>query len=194
MVETKPVGPEAFMDVDEMVIGYKGDNFYKSCDAWVYTLPDGTRTHCVKRLNHQGYVHEDYSGITRVPNGFSNIVDKAHNELSLIGEDAYTVRGYLHMLAIFAEMGHSGGSASAFIPTLHELLLQKNLSPLTDNPNEWIYQGASTYGNTDGVWQNKRSFACFSENGGKTYYDIDEPLDEHGLRKIYASKVTNLNG
>src|SRR6202008_5091189 len=101
----------------------------------------------------------------------SNLVKHAEHELELIKEDPEIVSGYLQMIKIFADMNHSGGSASIFIPTLNQLLQFKNLSPLTDDPEEWIHHDSATWGSEDGkgIWQNKRNSEAFSEDEGKTY-------------------------
>lgn len=54
------IGPECFTDGD--VISYKGQNFYRACDAFVSDLPDGGQSFCVKRVGHPGKTHEDYEG------------------------------------------------------------------------------------------------------------------------------------
>lgn len=97
----------------------------------------------------------------------SNAVKHAAIELELIGEEEDTINGYLRMIRVFTEMGHSGGSASVFIPTLTRLLEWKNLSPLTNDPKEWNEVGA-------GLWQNSRNSECFSKDGGATYYVLSE--------------------
>lgn len=56
------LGPECFADVDAHVISWKGENYYKSCDEPVVTQPDGSGSHCVKRIDHPGDIHEDYDG------------------------------------------------------------------------------------------------------------------------------------
>lgn len=57
------IGPECFSDMDRTVICWKGENFYRACDAVVisHTL-NGGRTHCVKRVGHPGEYHEDFDG------------------------------------------------------------------------------------------------------------------------------------
>lgn len=104
----------------------------------------------------------------------SNMVDHAKRELELIGEDETTIEGYLNVIQAFANMGHSGGSASIAIPVLHELLQQKNLSPLTDNSDEWMFIAEDVWGTEGGVWQNRRNSEAFSNDGGKSYYLLSE--------------------
>lgn len=59
--EFKDLGPELFI-VDGDVISYKGENFYRACNAFVRDLPDGGQSFCVKRVGHPGGVHEAYDG------------------------------------------------------------------------------------------------------------------------------------
>ena len=99
----------------------------------------------------------------------SNLMIHARRELELLGEEPEIVEGYLKMIQIFADMGHSGGSASVFIPTLNRLLQFKNLKPLTDDPDEWYHHTAEAWGEPGGVWQNVRNSEAFSDDGGKTY-------------------------
>lgn len=101
--------------------------------------------------------------------GESNLVAHARRELELIGEDPDVIHGYLNVIQAFADMGHSGGSASVAIPTLNELLQFKNLMPLTDDPDDWIRHTEKVWGEPGGIWQNRRNGECFSKDGGRTY-------------------------
>lgn len=60
------IAPECIIWADGGVISYKGENYYRACDELVSDLPDGGQSFCVKRVNHPGNLHEDYSGIVRV--------------------------------------------------------------------------------------------------------------------------------
>lgn len=97
----------------------------------------------------------------------SNFVRHARRELELIGEDQDVIDWYLQVLTVFTSYGHSGGSASVAIPVLHELLQFHNLTPLTDDPSEWVEVGYD-------VWQNSRRGEAFSSDGGKTYWLLGE--------------------
>nr|WP_046285122.1 hypothetical protein [Mycobacterium sp. UM_NZ2] len=97
----------------------------------------------------------------------SNLVIHAHRELRLIGEEPEVIMGYLNVIQAFADMGHSGGSASVAIPTINRLLRFENLAPLTDDPDDWIEVG-------HGLFQNRRCGRMFSTDGGKTYTDVDD--------------------
>jgi hypothetical protein len=101
-----------------------------------------------------------------------SLVEHARRELELIGEEPQTIDWYCRVIAEFASFGHSGGSASVCIPVLHELLQFKPLSPLTDDPAEWIDQTEASGGVP--MWQNRRNSTAFSEDGGKTYWLLDE--------------------
>lgn len=101
----------------------------------------------------------------------SNLVRHAWTELELLGEEPETTAGYLNVIQAFADMGHSGGSASIAIPTINALLQFKNLRPLTNDPAEWQDQSSlSGYP----IWQNRRCGEAFSSDGGKTYYLLSE--------------------
>jgi hypothetical protein len=98
----------------------------------------------------------------------SNLVEHARRELELIGEEPETIEGYLKVVQAFADMGHSGGSASVAIPTIHELLQYKNLKPITNNPDDWMKVSEAPP-----MWQCRRNPALFSDDGGKTYYHVE---------------------
>lgn len=103
----------------------------------------------------------------------SELVKHARRELILLGEDKETIDGYLKVIQAFADMGHSGGSASVAIPTITTLLQYKNLKPLTDDIHEWEHVGDATPEHPN-VWQNIRNGEAFSHDGGKTYYLLSE--------------------
>lgn len=118
----------------------------------------------------------------------SNLVEHAKRELSYINEDPEIVEGYLKMIQIFADMGHSGGSASVFIPTLNQLLQFKNLTPLTDDPDEWINHTPDMWDGVNGVYQNKRNGEAFSNDGGKTYYLLSEGGSDQHRAPLHESE------
>lgn len=115
---------------------------------------------------------------TEVPRELSdsNLVRHAKRELELLGEDSDFIAGYLKMIQAFADMGHSGGSASVFVPTLNELLQLKNLTPLTNDPDEWLHHEEGIAGQND-LWQSIRNPEAFSNDGGETYHLMSEGVD-----------------
>lgn len=103
-----------------------------------------------------------------------SLVEHAQRELDLCGqtaEDPAYAKSIVDAVAAFASYGHSGGSAMCAIDQLTRLLSFENLSPLTDDPNEWMdLTGVSD----DPQYQNRRNSKAFSNDGGKTYYVLDE--------------------
>jgi hypothetical protein len=121
----------------------------------------------------------------------ASLVEHARTELVLLGEDPMTISGYLDVVQAFADMGNSGGSAMMAIPIIEKLLCWKNLTPLTNDPDEWM-DVATAAGQTSGMWQSNRNPEAFSTDGGKTYYLLSErDLDPSSLHiaqdKIYPT-------
>lgn len=99
----------------------------------------------------------------------------ARRELILSGqyeEDPEISECIIKAINAFSTYGHSGGSHYAAMAILERLLDFKNLSPLTDNPDEWIEVGDKLIG--EPVWQNARNGEAFSYDEGKTYYLLSE--------------------
>ena len=67
-----------------------------------------------------------------------SLAEHARRELALLGEDPDATGWYCRVVAEFASYGHSGASAAAAIPVLHELLQFHPLTPLTPGPADWI--------------------------------------------------------
>jgi hypothetical protein len=101
-------------------------------------------------------------------------VSHARHELEIIGEEPETIELYLNIIREFGKMGHSGASKAIAIPVLNQLLLRRPLSPITDNPDEWLCHPSNVWDGQNCVWQNKRDSRIFSENGGRTYYFVGE--------------------
>lgn len=120
----------------------------------------------------------------------SNLVDHAKRELNIIGEEPEFVEGYLKVIQAFADMGHSGGSASVAIPVINQLLQFKNLAPLTNDPDEWNHVSEAVWGHPGGVWQSQRNSEAFSNDGGKTYYILSEVNGMHCPMHTSAEKGT----
>lgn len=110
----------------------------------------------------------------------SNMVEHARRELTLVGEDPDVIEWYCRVIEEYASFGHSGGSMEATLPVLEKLLRLKNLTPITDNPDEWTFHDEEKWGDPGGIWQNKRNSQAFSKDGGKTY----TVLSERGARDL----------
>lgn len=117
----------------------------------------------------------------------SNLVEHARRELEAVGEDPQTIEGLLKVIQAFADMGHSGGSASIAIPMIHQLLQFKNLTALTDDPKEWFFHEESIAGVKGGFWQNIRDGEAFSHDGGKTYYLLSEGANAQNPSPLHES-------
>lgn len=115
----------------------------------------------------------------------SNLVAHARRELEIIGEERETIDGYLRVVQAFADMGHSGGSASVAIPVIERLLNFEALTPINDDPNTWVKVTEEIAGVQD-LWQSSRNPEAFSHDGGKTYYLLSEC--RNGTRKMRVSE------
>jgi hypothetical protein len=128
--------------------------------------------------------------MTEPPTGDSNLLAHAKRELDLLGmpeakdwdenteqwdPDAAMRIGILDIIFNFSKQGHSGFSASYAIGALEKLLRFENLSPLTNHPDEWM--DVSEFGGETNLWQNVRNSACFSYDGGQSYYNLNEKRD-----------------
>lgn len=134
----------------------------------------------------------------------SDLLDHARNELKLAGYDIDApckdnfesdedygnacAKNAYEMLKVFSSADHSGFSAGATLALFNKLAEFKCLTPLTNNPDEWM-DTSECQGKPVGThFQSKRQSSCFSDDGLKTYYDIDEEankeydLDEKGER------------
>lgn len=126
----------------------------------------------------------------------SNLVDHARRELALCGqtaEDPAYADSIVRAVEAFASYGHSGGSMFMAIEQITALLRFENLSPLTDDPGEWIDRSPES-----GVpmWQSRRNPAAFSTDGGQSYYLTTEggnalkPSPVHQSAKTADQKET----
>ena len=107
----------------------------------------------------------------------AGLVDHAKKELELAGlfkkDSDYgglVGEAVMELCKCFADQGHSGFSANMVLELFKRLGKYENLTPITDDPKEWSKENALE----KGVWQNKRNPSLFSENGGKTYYDVND--------------------
>jgi hypothetical protein len=107
----------------------------------------------------------------------SNLYQHALRELTLAGveKDIYGKMlpdAILEIVKTFAKQGHSGMSAAYSLQLLDKLLRFENLTPITDNSEDWSDVSEMCDGTT--MYQCKRNPALFSTDGGKTYYHVDE--------------------
>jgi hypothetical protein len=117
----------------------------------------------------------------------SNLVRHAKRELELAGffkscsdYGGDIAPAVLELIRVFSSQRHSGGSASMTRSLFTRLSNFKVLSEITSDEQYWI----SISDIDDGLWQSTRQSSIFSTDGGRTYYDIDEPG-----RPIHVSRV-----
>lgn len=117
----------------------------------------------------------------------SNLYQHAKNELEaagMLGEDSdyegMVGRAVLELIETFAKQGHSGFSAGVTVEVFQILASYGPLGPLTDNPAEWqkIHDGIAT--EEEPLWQSRRNPEAFSNDGGKTYYVLSDPMQVDG--------------
>lgn len=97
----------------------------------------------------------------------AGLFDESSDYGGMLGEEV------MRLVESFAEAGHSGFSAQMAASIFTQLAAWKPLGPLTDDPGEWMHIAEEMAGQAD-LWQSRRNPACFSNDGGKTFYDIDE--------------------
>ena len=108
----------------------------------------------------------------------NNLVLHAKRELQLAGmfdKDAdYNGALAPHIIKVveaFSKGKHSGASAMISIGILEKLLRFQTLTPITNNPKEWMKVGRKIARIL--LWQNKRDPSIFSKDGGKTWYNVE---------------------
>lgn len=121
----------------------------------------------------------------------SGLLAHAKRELDLIGmthnpdgQDRLGRDGVLELIHLFSTQGHSGSSALWMLETVERLLRYEPLSPLTDDPAEWMDVA-------DDLWQSRRKPDAFSCDGGKTYYLVDDKIANDGdlsVTPVYMTK------
>ena len=87
------------------------------------------------------------------------------------------------LMKVFSEQAHSGFSAMYTLSIFDKVARFQALTPITNSSEEWLEVG-------DGLWQNRRVGSCFSEDGGKTYHNIDE--ERSLFRKMVPRKLHKL--
>lgn len=109
-----------------------------------------------------------------------SLVEHAKRELALLNNDEAFNDCIIKAITEFAKYGHSGGSAYVAIPILNDLLQFKNLTPLTNNRDEWMEVGSN-------MWQSRRCSEAFSIDRGVTYYLLSEGGNQDNPRPIHIS-------
>lgn len=110
-----------------------------------------------------------------------NLEDHARHELEragLFSKDSdyggMLGKAVLALICTFRKQGHSGFSAMMTLDLFNRLGQFKVLTPITSDSEEW--NDVSDMGGRDSppLWQNKRCPSTFSNDAGKTWWDVDE--------------------
>ncbi len=108
----------------------------------------------------------------------SNLKEHAQFELERAGlfdkdsdYDGAIGPAVMKMIEVFSAEGHSGYSAHLTLDIFNRLANRKALTPITSSPDEWT-DISEMSGPSGPKYQSKRQCSCFSNDGGKTYYDI----------------------
>lgn len=110
------------------------------------------------------------------------LVSYAERELELANCEEPERTAILKMVETFADVSDSAGQAGAIISILEKLLRFQPLTPLTSDPSDWNQVAGPTneFPNAEELWQSRRCPTTFSRDGGKTWYDIDDPSRNNG--------------
>lgn len=109
-----------------------------------------------------------------------SLVEHAEREMRLAGlydkDSDYggmIPEAVLSLVRAHSKEGHSGGSHWLTLQIFNKVVNYKTLTPITSNPEEWFKHDYQVAGKDS--WQNIRQSSVFSQDGGKTWYDIDDP-------------------
>lgn len=108
-----------------------------------------------------------------------SLLSHAEKELRLAGlfdkdsdYNGMVGKAVLELIKTFSKQGHSGFSAGWCLDLFNKLAQHQPLTPISADPSEWTDVSAmSGYP----MWQNNRRYSSFSNDGGKTWYDLDDP-------------------
>lgn len=82
----------------------------------------------------------------------------------------------MKLVRALASEGHSGGSHAITMAIFNQVANFKTLTPITSDPTEWnnVADERQPGGGKKPIFQNRRDPAMFSNDGGKTYYSVDD--------------------
>lgn len=115
----------------------------------------------------------------------AGLFDKGSDYDGMLGE------GVMELVRVFAAQGHSGYSAGATIALFKQVASYNLLNPLK---NPMIAGEYLDHTDTSGgvpTFQSTRKSSVFSEDGGKTWYDIDKRIPRwkrwFGVKRAYVT-------
>lgn len=115
------------------------------------------------------------------------------NESGLMSEgsdyDGMVGEAVLELITVFAKQGHSGNSAYATVDLFRRLATYQILVPLKNPMQTGEYLDHSDISGGHPTFQSTRKSSVFSEDGGKTWYDIDKYIPRwkrwFGVKRVY---------
>lgn len=110
----------------------------------------------------------------------SKLIEHADREMRLAGlyngDSDYAGMipdAVMALVEAHSKQDHSGGSHGLTLEIFNRVINFKTLTPIGSTPDEWFKHDYQTAGRD--CWQNIRQSSVFSQDGGKTWYDIDDP-------------------
>lgn len=88
--------------------------------------------------------------------------------------DGMIPRAVMKLIKAHASEGHSGGSHWLTLEIFNKLVNFQTLTPITNNPNEWTCVGEYNCKNDKPLYQNKRDPSYFSNDGGITWWNVND--------------------
>jgi len=132
---------------------------------------------------------------------YPKILKHGYNELKLADylhtNDEYNYaigKAVLQLLNVIGKQQHSGMSINIVKTLFNKLSDWQNITPLKRNRKEWydVSQVSNLPKNT--IWQNKRNPACFSNNQGKTFFNVNKQIKEQLIKEIYNNSIIGGKG
>lgn len=99
--------------------------------------------------------------------------------------DGMVGKAVMELCKTFSGQGHSGFSANWVLSLFDTLGHYKTLTPITNDSKEW--NDVSEMSNKK-MWQSARNPSLFSENEGKTYYDVNDKKRKKTKSENYKKK------
>jgi len=124
----------------------------------------------------------------------AGLVDHAKKELELAGlfkkdsdYNGMIGKAVMELMKCFSGQGHSGFSAGMVLDLFRRLGKWEQLTPVTDDPKDWN-DVSEMSGDKKKLWQSKRNPSYFSENGGKSYYNVEDKKRKKNRSKSHKKK------
>jgi hypothetical protein len=137
---------------------------------------------------HNNFLKENLISHAKKELKLAGLFDKDSDYNGLIG------KAVMDLMKTFSKQGHSGLSAAWVRELFFKLTNFQNLTPITSQPNEW--ENVSDISD-EILYQNKRNPAIFSNDGGKTWWNVDDKNIKENikyLKKYYNDKLNeNIN-